>query len=102
MANTKHTPGPWRVDTDDDDLPIIGHPAWKCRRHGVAGEWEIAKVEDLFEEHEEERLANAYLIAAAPSMLEAMIDAARFLKHGFADEARETLIAAIEKAEGRS
>lgn len=66
-----HTPGPWRVDTDDDNEDHPGmHPVvrgWdgnKCVADVGNGEdWEKAKPEWL---------ANARLIAAAPDLLDAL------------------------------
>lgn len=63
-----HTPGPWRVDEDSDPPRVIGRPIWPCRRSGVEGEWEVAELDDFCGDHADEILANARLIAAAPTM----------------------------------
>ena len=91
-----HTPGPLRVrDKDGDVIPIDAPPAMTGydRR-------EICIVSSWDEEHQE---ANAYLIAAAPELLEACKD----LMSGFSvkTQADEVLMKEtqwiIAKAEGR-
>lgn len=54
---TTHTPGPWTIDTDSEDVHIAAYDA------GVV----IA-----YEGNANERDANMYLIAAAPDLLDAL------------------------------
>jgi hypothetical protein len=67
MAETAHTPGPWGVKFDDFD------DAWHVTPDGLPapkfGEWSPICVLGSYEDNEE---ANARLIAAAPTMLEAL------------------------------
>nr|WP_064247000.1 hypothetical protein [Rhizobium leguminosarum]OAP95128.1 hypothetical protein A4U53_18070 [Rhizobium leguminosarum] len=74
MSERRHTPGPWRVDSDNDGygIEIVGRPTWPCSRFGVQGDWDIAKIEEL--DNDAEARANARLIAAAPELLEALLD----------------------------
>jgi len=96
-----HTPGPWRIDTTNgDDMNIVGHPRHPCTRYGVEGEWDVATVEDLHEDHKAEMIANARLIATAPDLLAALKYARRFLRSEDHDVAY--IDSTIAKAEGRS
>lgn len=71
MEPTTHTPGPWlwgysenpAVYNGQEHLVILTHPELSC---GLI----IADLETQFSE--EEQLANAHLIAAAPDLLEAL------------------------------
>ena len=65
-----HTPGPWFIEDDrsDDEIAIVGHPTWSCRRFGVDGQWDVCKVEG----DTDDTLANARLISAAPDLLDAL------------------------------
>lgn len=95
-----HTPGPWRVfpghfpgiDANSDSVVLFGRHYEDCGIRGV---------------NEEERLANANLIAAAPDMLAALRDALHTLEHSSGDEpgwakgSIAVIRAAIAKAEGR-
>ena len=67
--SAKHTPGPWRSRNR------LGSGNWKDERSiGVESfEWIIADVcGDI--DHTDEARANARLIAAAPDLLQALID----------------------------
>ena len=68
MTQTTHTPGPWRITTD-----FIGVYDSEARR--------IANLDSdgAPDFGEDETLANARLIAAAPDMLAALIDARALL-----------------------
>lgn len=78
MGEGNHTPGPWRIDEPNDwGIEIVGRPTWGCERNGVKGEWDVAKLERL--DCDEETMANARLIAAAPDLLEAL----QVFVHGF-------------------
>jgi hypothetical protein len=74
MSETKFTPGPWEIDPHsrpDDEIEILGRPRWPCRRNGVRGVWRVARVDELYGP-EGEKEANASLMAASPSMFEAL------------------------------
>lgn len=111
MANTAHTPGPWAVHhirayvvpsahaarpigaAEDDDCDLATYAQEICAMH-----WP--------DRHrtENEVLANARLIAAAPEMLEALRRAERYISDDQPDEEGSLLKAiraAIAKAEGR-
>ena len=62
MTNTKHTPGPWVWDSHYDDL----RPLWYSEMSQGCGY--------LSWDNDETRDANAHLIAAAPDLLEALIE----------------------------
>lgn len=57
------TPGPWRRMESGSNTFIVGHPEWPCRRNGVEGQWEVARLDDMVEEHPDEVKANARHIA---------------------------------------
>lgn len=64
MAETKHTPGPWRVDTRREvhqPGDIMAGDVTVAKPHGPDGDW--ADVEAIHQ-------ANARLIAAAPELFE--------------------------------
>ncbi len=88
MKNT-HTPGPWRVapfKAGDVDIIYIQHGSgWDtCELHGDYPE----------------KNANARLIAAAPDLLDAAIDALDLAKEMGAKGTAAKLKAAIAKARG--
>lgn len=81
MSNTKHTPGPWAVDTTASGKRYVLAPRNAC----------IAKM--LSDTAEDE--ANAHLIAASPDLLSALqnvlTDAGQeFLSVGLRTEIRAT------------
>lgn len=93
MSETKtHTPGPWVIEWDQVDEEW---PAWLEDGPGT----HLATFEDASR-------ADAFLIAAAPDLLEAARDALYLLErismqgHEHVTEGRDTLRAAIAKAEG--
>lgn len=115
MSNeAKHTPGPWRIDEDSDDFPVVVGPRKGARRFGVEGEWDICLMDK--DEDPSRRgviMANARLIAAAPDMLAALkaqeaADDAGEKRSGLRqwqaleDKAVALRFAAVSKAEGRS
>lgn len=61
MSETKHTPGPWVIDGKNNGGPII-----RSRADGAY----IARANGMPDPLETE--ANAYLIAAAPELYEAL------------------------------
>ena len=63
MEKQKHTPGPWLVDQGLSN---------KCDVTIVAGARNVAQVLHLRHAKDNEALANADLIAAAPDMLKAL------------------------------
>lgn len=66
---TKHTPGPWHVDTEDQDADI----------HSGFGM--VAKTMGHGNAQDGEGTANARLIAAAPELLEAAMEMAMLLEN---------------------
>ena len=83
----KHTPGPWSINNwpqASTDIAI-----------GAAGTPLIAKVA-LRDVSINEHKANAYLIAAAPEMLEALQDIAAYYQNSWAaDRANRAIAKAI-------
>jgi len=65
--DTKHTPGPWKVD-DAEDLPL----AVIQDTETGDGICEIGIKESRKNDEDEERFANARLIAASPDLLDAL------------------------------
>jgi hypothetical protein len=89
---TKHTPGPWQVDQDGAGWYIESNPE---RDHSIAfGRW--ADQEEAPDANDNEKLANARLIAAAPDLLAACIEVAS----GYSTRGSEMARAAIAKATG--
>lgn len=94
--STKHTPGPWSVVNEHDEVTVI---AGEHISHGFKVRYEIAR--DVGG-HRGDEYANARLIAAAPDLLEAIQALLRKVECGTAlhcdlcDAAR----AAIAKATG--
>ena len=87
-----HTPGPWTIGN-----PIFSGPYYIM----VGGHTEIARVSDApatssdyYIKNHDEREANARLIAAAPDLLESLID----MLYGKRDQVKA--LAAIDKAKG--
>lgn len=89
-----HTPGPWRAATRGWGWQVMAGEAFICEDHGFE-----TKIGD------EERSANARLIAAAPDMLDALV---RMVAESetydcsavFCNGVREIALDAIEKARG--
>lgn len=95
---TTHTPGPWAYDADSQE--VFSDDA----RHGAG--W-IAFIKGNDGEGrpltEPERLANARLIAAAPDLLAAAIDALETFERRFPDSpTAHDLRAAIARATGEA
>lgn len=100
---SKHTPGPWHVGIEPTMNTI------RIRDNGM----DALPIATIFYSdggkpryQREESTANARLIAAAPDLLEACIEAHECIRTGghFADSNRtmERLAAAIAKAEGKA
>jgi hypothetical protein len=68
MSESKHTPGPWSFEDDRNDSRF--HAADDgC--HVIIGESGLTEALVFGDENEDVLVANARLIAAAPTMLEA-------------------------------
>ncbi|MDC0088141.1 hypothetical protein OAI07_01220 [Akkermansiaceae bacterium] len=92
MSNSKHTPASWSVDLDDNSIDV-----W-----GANNDAPIVKMDNPNEWNkltQEEVVANAHLIAAAPDMLEALKAIWLSSNVGNLTELAEI---AIAKAEGRA
>jgi hypothetical protein len=89
---THHTPGPWSFHpTEGANFSI-----------GISGGRHVADCSRNANIPTEEKAANARLIAAAPDLLEAAKAAVENWNHGQPRAfVRETLLAAIAKAQGR-
>ena len=88
---SKHTPGPWNT-ADMKDAVGIYDPSGKI----------VARIPNSFEEAEDRRRADAALMCAAPSMLEALEEIADFAP-GYGDVCEiiaQRARAAIAKAYG--
>ena len=106
----KHTPGPWSFEFSD----YGGYDCmWSVHRVTAASGEEVAQIHTLQRSakatHEEPhaecptQLANARLIAAAPELLESLIDALGWLESAIDCEADLSGIEdAITKATGRA
>ena len=104
MSDAKHTPGPWAVSTQGVGFEVDS-----------ADGWQVAQAQQRHEDGRGKeatmRLANARLIAAAPELLEALIEASEWVSeyvsqmraYTISDEAAKSLRrirAAIAKATG--
>lgn len=73
MNKTGWTPGPWRVVIDDDGNPLSGRPSVQSSEELDCGivHWD-GFVQEFWRSArgDKEILANAHLIAAAPTMAE--------------------------------
>lgn len=101
MSESKHTPRPWWVDSDDSN----GQAVVRSDHYEVATCWHHCVMSI-----EAEMRANALLIAAAPDMLEALkgvlpymeqSENAGLIGHEGCHWPVELVRAAIAKAEGR-
>lgn len=97
----KHTPGPWTIaDDNGTDIGII------ARKRGRGGQMvAMVTVDEDVPQDDDERLANARLIAAAPDLLSACKRAVHLYDHDDATSVLEWVNspefrAAIAKAEG--
>ena len=92
----QHTPGPWRVEVWNYHVLYEHVPTIVAAQDIVA---EATSLCGMDSDREDERAANARLIAAAPEMLEALIITAK--SHGFATlnpVAQRRVNEAIDKA----
>lgn len=100
---SKHTPGPWLIDTEDRDICVqLPNGEWLnvatigCMDHNGTKYW-----------FGPESWANACLLRSAPDLLEAAIAALEEMRHTNAPrnsftDAVDALDAAISKARGES
>jgi len=93
----KWTPGPWRVDDDGVDYPLI------------IGNDEKYVCEILFHPQPSQQVANAHLIAAAPDLYEALetaesciVDVVGAFGVKVPDEILQEIRAALAKARGEA
>lgn len=89
-----HTPGPWRFNECDncrDGGEIIAEPPYQTIRICEIPGWPVAA---------EEMRANARLIAAAPELYQAVVQAEQQLDYGQIDAALSILRAAIDRLAG--
>lgn len=109
MGETKHTPGPWRAGRYDMATIVDGYDSkWIYSDAPAAAVTDdrreprpryVAVASGSEVEDWDEVMANAYLIAAAPDLLAACIEAARYHRGGKSIIGR-MLRAAISKATG--
>lgn len=117
---SKHTPGPWRFverEVMEDGTVYPRHIVGGSREleicpleHSNIAElaikgYEIFSSDRMLESDDDVRskLANARLIAAAPDMLEALLQAREWLESWASAESQLAIVnAAIDKAGGRS
>lgn len=89
------TPGPWEASTDSQ----YGKKHWAVK----GKEWTVALCGDINDEWEKETGHNdSVLIAAAPEMLEALIDRCLLLDKFRDALAYDHLIRIVEKATGKT
>jgi len=71
---SKHTPGPWTLFQDQSVRHYAGIEAGKLSIVSIGYPDELNPIDDsgVHGRTDEEALANAYLIAAAPDLLEAL------------------------------
>jgi hypothetical protein len=71
---SKHTPGPWTLFQDQSVRHYAGIEAGKLSIVSIGYPDELNPIDDsgVHGNTEDEALANAYLIAAAPDLLEAL------------------------------
>ena len=99
----KHTPGPWNVHhhahLQNEQWLSVLHGAWDIT-HNYADRPEVVADAKYSAMTDEENLANAHLIAAAPDMLEALENLIKANWPDAIDEAFEQAKSAISKAKG--
>lgn len=97
MSEAKHTPGPWRVEVDTGP-----EAAWERKWPTIHAEkYEVVGCEGLYGDYETD-MANARLIAAAPDLLDALVQFVDEFEGCYADgePAMIKARAAIAKATG--
>ncbi len=94
---SKHTPGPWRVEVDTDP-----EASWERKWPTINAEkYEVVGCEGFYGDYETD-MANARLIAAAPDLLDALVQFVDEFEGCYADgePAMIKARAAIAKATG--
>jgi hypothetical protein len=95
---TKHTPGPWRVSSDEDGVSIrMGSTLRDLSYYDNADLWTCES-----DEEDEAAMANAHLMAAAPDMLEALENLENDDGTTMPPSAWELVQTAIAKAKGEA
>ncbi len=96
MADSKHTPGPWSSGEMNSSVGLPFAP--------VIANTLIAKVYSTAFKDDEQAVANAKLMAAAPDMLDALKKIEDAALHGFLtpELCAKIVLGALDKAEGRS
>lgn len=79
MKKEKFTPGPWRIELEDDDLMIFAHP-WEYDIFIGCISKVAIPLNPKRDGQEGTSEANARLIAAAPELLERLTDIISFVK----------------------
>lgn len=110
MKEFKGTPGPWSaVQQYADEVSVIDSGGFKvvtAERTAILMDWDKKGFEHWGDEGGSrhlsgpEQFANAYLIAAAPDLLEALQACLGWVNNGVARDAHEKAVAAISKALG--
>lgn len=102
----KHTPGPWCYEPSKDNYGDAALSDHECAGSIMAGPkgWHIARVW-RFADEEAETSANGKLLAAAPELLEALIELLRLYRHETALQNGDNVVTvkahnAIAKATG--
>lgn len=106
MIDTKHTPGPWRAAFDDDWKPLASESGEElcCLPHMAFDAVNVFAPKSAAGPHQcswEEFQANALLIAAAPEMLQTLMEFVSMfpcVPGSIGDEVRQRARAAIAKA----
>lgn len=87
MKMSKHTPGPWIVDGSDFDVVMVDT---------VSG----SSICDVYGDYSGEREANAALIAAAPTMYEALEDESHVSTAWMLDWVADRMVNVYGESEG--
>lgn len=107
MAEVSHTPGPWRLHINFPDRIVAGGVGIN---HRFVADCRCLSGSPVYREHftppQEEALANARLIAAAPDLYEALKAAQKLAASGPAplpptDPRWAQIAAALARAEGK-
>ena len=98
---SKHTPGPWVFEARDGDHPLNDQDGWGCDGlWAVDGGFILGAGPGWDSSYVAPDDADARLIAAAPELLEALVDLVAFYPPDSTDAAVTSARAAIAKATG--